>query len=124
MWFSGQCSCGLEVTTAFLNARQVDWNRMFLVKGWFKDTLTSALIEQAQMKKASLVMVDSDLYSSAVDCLRFEPLIHNEAIVMFDDWNGFQAAEKNLVRRRRSMSFWRGILKSRRPRWAATKMTP
>ena len=97
MWFSGQCSCSLEVTTAFLNARQVDWNRTFLVKGWFKDTLTSALVEQAQMKKASLIMVDSDLYSSAVDCLRFvEPLIHNEAIVMFDDWNGFQAAEKNL----------------------------
>ncbi len=101
LWFPGQCSCSVEVTMRFLTAHQVDWTRVFLIKGWFRDTLTPALTERYRMRKASLVMVDCDLYSSTVDCLRFvEPLIRDEAILIFDDWFAFQAAERNLGEKR------------------------
>ena len=66
LWFPGKCSCSLEVATQFLNARQVDWTRVFLIKGWFSDTLMPTLAERDRMRKASLVMVDCDLYSSTV----------------------------------------------------------
>jgi O-methyltransferase len=108
-WFPGQCSCSLEVATRFLTARQVDWTRVFLIKGWFRDTLTPALADQYRIKKASLIMVDCDLYSSTVDCLRFvEPLIQDEAILIFDDWFAFQAAERNLGERRAFKEFLGG----------------
>lgn len=118
MWMAGQCSCSLEVTEALLNKRRVDWTRVFLIKGWFKDTLTPDFIEKAELQKASVIMVDSDLYSSAVECLRFvEPLIRDEAIIMFDDWFAFQAAEKNLGEKKAFDEFM-----ARHPEFKATDL--
>ena len=63
-------------------------------------------------------MVDSDLYSSAVECLRFvEPLIRDEAIIMFDDWFAFQAAEKNLGEKKAFDEFM-----ARHPEFKATDL--
>jgi hypothetical protein len=95
LWMAGQCACSLETATVLLDSRGVDWSKVHLVKGWFSDTLTPA--RQQQICRASLIMVDSDLYSSAAEALRFiEPLIGNEAVIIFDDWFAFQAAEQNL----------------------------
>ena len=118
IWMAGQCSCPIEVAEAFLNEHRVDWHRVVLTKGWFKDTLTPALVERRQIEKASLVMVDSDLYSSAVECLRFvEPLIRDEAIIMFDDWFAFQAADKNLGEKKAFDEFM-----ARHPEFKATEL--
>jgi hypothetical protein len=48
-------------------------NKTVLVRGWFNETLAPAnkLAEHFEMRPAFLVDLDSDLYSSAVDALRF-----------------------------------------------------
>ncbi len=97
VWLHGQFACRLDVTERFLAERAVDGDRVHLVKGWFKDTLRPQSHEQYRLEKASLIMIDCDLYSSAAVCLQFvEPLISDEAIVVFDEWSRSGLDHKNL----------------------------
>jgi O-methyltransferase len=60
-----------------------------LVKGWFEKTLTPELRNDHELVKASTIMIYCDLYSSARTALEFSaPLIRDEAIIYFDDWDG------------------------------------
>jgi hypothetical protein len=94
-WFSGQLQAALPFAKKLLTKRGVDWNRTHLVKGFFKDTLTPDLIERHGIRRASVIMVDSDLYSSACEALAFvEPLIGRHAVVLFDEWHSFKMAER------------------------------
>jgi O-methyltransferase len=96
-WTPGQFKFGIEFTKGILTARGIDWHRVFLTKGWFCDILKPEFREHHQIKKASILMVDCDLYSSTVDVLAFcEPLIQDETIVFFDDWHSNDLAEKNM----------------------------
>lgn len=96
-WTPGQFKFGIEYTKGILTARGIDWNRVFLTKGWFCDTLKPEFLQEHQLKKASILMVDCDIYSSTVEVLRFcEPLIQDEVVIFFDDWNSNNLAEKNL----------------------------
>jgi predicted O-methyltransferase YrrM len=100
-WEPGQFKFDIEVTKAILRRRGADMERVTLTKGWFHETLTPALRQQYGLRKASVIMVDCDLYSSTVDVLRFvEPLILDEAIVIFDDWNANDLASKDLGEKR------------------------
>jgi O-methyltransferase len=105
-WMPGQCSCTLEAATRLLTQRGIDWNKVFLVKGWFSETLTSSFLETRTISKASVLMIDCDLYSSSLAALNFaEPLIKDEALVIFDDWHAFQMAERNLGEKRAFAEF-------------------
>lgn len=96
-WQPGQFKFDIEFTKGILTRRGIDWNRVFLTKGWFCDTLKPELRDRYAIKKASIIMVDCDLYSSTVDVLNFcEPLIQDQAILFFDDWNSYGLAEKEL----------------------------
>jgi O-methyltransferase len=104
VWSAGQFAIGERFARQFLTRAGVDWSRVTLVKGWFTDTLTQQLVREHHITKASVIMVDSDLYSSAKDALRFcAPLIRDEAIVFFDDWEASPDADlgdRNLGERR------------------------
>jgi O-methyltransferase len=55
----------------------------------FADTLTHELVRKYNISKASLIMIDCDLYEGAKQALDFcAPLILDEAIVFLDDWSG------------------------------------
>jgi hypothetical protein len=57
--------------------------------GWYEKILTPALVRKYDLAKVSLIMIDCDLYSSTQTALEFSaPLIEDEAIVFFDDWDG------------------------------------
>ncbi len=100
-WQPGQFKFDVEVTKAILRKRGADMRRITLTKGWFSQTLTPALRQRYGMRRASVIMVDCDLYSSTVDVLRFvEPLILDEAVVIFDDWNSNELASKDLGEKR------------------------
>ncbi|MET0285407.1 MAG: class I SAM-dependent methyltransferase [Polyangiales bacterium] len=100
-WEPGQFKFDIEVTKAILRKRGVDMSRITLTKGWFDQQLTPALRQQYGLRKASVVMVDCDLYSSTVEVLRFvEPLILDEAVLIFDDWNSNDLASKDLGEKR------------------------
>jgi len=71
------------------------------VPGWFSDTCVPDTARKFDITKASVIMVDCDIYSSTIEALTFcEPLITDKALVLFDDWHTGQLAAKNLGERK------------------------
>ena len=93
-WEAGSYSAEYDDVVQRLTDHSVDWERVTLVKGFYSDTLNSELVAKHNIRKASILMIDCDMYSSAIESLNFcEPYILDEAIVIFDDWNPL--AKKN-----------------------------
>jgi hypothetical protein len=91
-WEAGWFHSDYERTRRRLSRGGIDWDHASLVKGWYDETLTPELRSTYLLRKASTIMVDCDLYSSTQTVLRFvAPLILDEAIVFFDDWDGGRA---------------------------------
>ena len=88
----GECESSLSSTSERLTKNGIDWNRTFLIKGWFSDTLNDSLIQNYNIQKASIIMIDCDLYASANESLDFcRPLIKDISIIFFGDWNEDQS---------------------------------
>ena len=86
-WKPGQFACAIENTKEFLSKEHVDWSRTFLIKGWFEDTLNDKTTKQYGIRKASVVMIDCDLYSAAKAALNYSlPMITDHSVLFFDDW--------------------------------------
>jgi hypothetical protein len=97
----GQFRAPLEAARANLMAKGVDLDRVELVKGWFDDSLSPELILRHDIHKASVIMVDCDLYSSTKTALDFcAPLIKGEAVILFDDWWPATLGVRNVGERR------------------------
>ena len=87
-WVPGDFKSSYEATRAYLASMGVDMRRVTLVEGWFNQTCTEETKIRLSLKKASLIMVDCDIYSASRDVLRYvEPLIRDHAIVICDDWD-------------------------------------
>jgi Macrocin-O-methyltransferase (TylF) len=82
-WVKGMYSAPYDAVAARLQVEKRPW--LHLVKGWFCDSL---LVEPAStIKKIAYARIDSDLYESCVDCLKFlEPRLVDGAVLIFDDW--------------------------------------
>ena len=101
MWTRGQFKSEYAFTQQFLTEQDVDLDRVTLVKGWFSDTLNEDLLRRHAITRASVIMVDCDIYSSAKTALDFcAPLIGDHAVIFFDDWNSGGLAEQNLGEKR------------------------
>lgn len=86
-WAPGRFASTMAVTERYLSDRGVDMGGVRLVKGWFSDTLTDEAAAELGIEKASLIMVDCDIYSASKEALTFcAPLIKDKAVVFFDDW--------------------------------------
>jgi hypothetical protein len=61
------------------------------VEGWFDDTCTDETKASLKMNRASVVMIDSDLYASARTALDFiTPAIQDGTVIIFDDWYSYR----------------------------------
>ncbi len=108
----GECASSLSSTSERLTENGIDWNRTFLIKGWFSDTLNGNLIRDYDIQKASIIMIDCDLYSSAKESFNFcRPLIKDISIIFFGDWS----EDKSIGERRAFEEFLQenGHLKSK-----------
>ena len=86
-WRPGQFDSSYDLTYRALDEAGVDWRRVMLVRGWFSDSLTEAFVREQGLKKASVIMIDCDMYLSAKQALTFcAPLIGERSIIFFDDW--------------------------------------
>lgn len=86
-WIPGRFKSSLATTRQYLAKRKVNFERVMLVEGWFKDTLTSDTKERLGIQKTSLIMIDCDIYSASKEALEFSaPHIVSRAVVLFDDW--------------------------------------
>jgi hypothetical protein len=96
-WFHA----GYDVVREHLSRNGIDWNRTFLVKGWYEDTLRPELARQLKIEKAGVIMIDCDIYSSTRTALAFAaPLIRDRAVLLFDDWPGDGPEQRGLGERR------------------------
>jgi hypothetical protein len=86
-WEPGAYASTETATRHYLRENGVDLDRVTLVKGWFRDTLNPATESRLALRKASLIMVDCDIYQATKEALIFAlPLVRDRAIVIFDDW--------------------------------------
>ncbi len=86
-WTPGRFASTITATERYLSDAGVAMDDVRLVKGWFSDTLTAETAEELGVDKASLIMVDCDIYSASKEALDFcAPLIKDQAVVFFDDW--------------------------------------
>ena len=89
-WRPGSCCSPLDFTQAVLESEGLDLSRVTLVPGWFRDTLDDATIRRHAIRKASVIMIDCDLYSAAKEALNFcAPLIRDHALVLFDEYRPY-----------------------------------
>ena len=96
LWRPGDFRMDEKFTRRFLTEQGVDWSRVTLIKGWFNETLNAVTLQRHAIGKASLIMVDCDIYTSSRTVLDFcEPLIADRAVVFFDDWFSGGLAERN-----------------------------
>lgn len=96
-WRPGDFYAQEKNVRKYLSKQGVDWKKVTLTKGWFKDTLKPSFIEKNNITKASIIMIDCDMYISAKQALDFcVPLIKDKTIIFFDDWNSSNLAERNL----------------------------
>lgn len=107
-WQPGRCHSTQEFTSAVLHYEGVDPSRVRLVPGWFSETLNEQTARDLQIDKASVIMIDCDLYSSTRDALEFcAPLIQDEALILFDEWDARSLEGKNMGERRAFTEFLR-----------------
>ncbi|MEM1065267.1 MAG: TylF/MycF/NovP-related O-methyltransferase [Pseudomonadota bacterium] len=106
VWEAGTFRSSIQYTRTYLRSKGVDMERVSLVKGWFCDTATDATAEALDLKTASIVMVDCDMYSSAKDALNFVgPRLANPAVIFFDDWYSYDLADQNMGEKRALTEF-------------------
>jgi hypothetical protein len=104
-WRPGSCCSTLEFTTAVLETEGVDLSRVTLIPGWFSETLNDGTIRRNEIKQASIIMIDCDLYSSAKEALTFcGPLIADHALVIFDEWSPHRLEDNEDVGERRAFT--------------------
>ncbi|GGN62928.1 hypothetical protein GCM10011349_47070 [Novosphingobium indicum] len=85
VWHAGQFSCPRCVTEQRLEPLTDTANPITLIEGWYADTLSAG--DVYGIGRASIVMIDSDTYTSARHALRFvAPILTSPSIIMFDDW--------------------------------------
>lgn len=74
-----------------LKRDKVDLNKVHTIPGWFNETLTNDTRMKLLIKKASLIMVDCDLYESTNTVLDFiVEYLQDGTIIVFDDWFCFR----------------------------------
>lgn len=90
VFYEGQFACSKEKVVENLTSGGVDWQRTFLIDGFFENSLNEETKKKYNLGKAAIALIDCDLYSSTVEVLNFlEDMIMDQTILMFDDWNCF-----------------------------------
>ena len=89
VFHKGQFSFSQESLKKYLEKVGVT-NNIFLIKGYYSQSLKKELFTHYKLEKASVIHIDCDLYISTKEVLNFiEPLLQNGTILIFDDWGSF-----------------------------------
>lgn len=97
LWEPGQFKSSIALTHENVRRWGVPPEAVTLVPGWFADSCVPATRARLGIERASVIMVDCDLYSSTRDVLAFcAPLIGRQAVMVFDDWHAGGLADKGM----------------------------
>lgn len=87
VWHAGQFACSRSDTLRCLNSMGVDSKRITFVEGWYNEISISYVAQVLDGKKASIILIDCDAYSSAARALQLiTPFLAEKCIIFFDDW--------------------------------------
>jgi O-methyltransferase len=115
----GQFDSSLAFTRKLLTRRGIDWNTTVLIEGWFRDTCTAWTAMHYGIRKVGIVMIDCDIYSASKEALDFAgPLLGEQSILIFDDWNSGNLAVKNMGQRKAYEEF----MAENRDRFVSTRL--
>lgn len=88
---SGELSFSLNKFEDNLRKNGVDFSKIVIVRGFFKDTLVIKIKSGLGIKSAAVIWVDCDLYESTTLVLNFViDYITDGTILVFDDWYHFR----------------------------------
>jgi hypothetical protein len=94
----------------------VPLEKVMTVSGWFEQSCTEETIMKHAIRRASIIHIDCDLYSSAKTALEFvRSLLVDGTIIIFDDWYSFRG-NPNLGEQR-AFNEWRATM----PDWVFTE---
>ncbi|MFK7889210.1 MAG: TylF/MycF/NovP-related O-methyltransferase [Granulosicoccus sp.] len=89
-FFEGQFACSLEKVVSNLQSNGMDMQMAELIKGYYSDSLTEELRARHDFKKAGVVLLDCDYYSSTKEALEWMlPYLKDRTILLFDDWYSY-----------------------------------
>jgi hypothetical protein len=81
------------IANVLSNSVEISSNRLITVPGFYNESLKEDVKETFQLKAASIVMIDCDLYSSTVSVLEFiTNLVQDGTILIFDDWYAYKGS--------------------------------
>lgn len=87
IWEQGGLATSEEDFIEIVGRGGMPRERLLTVKGFYDESLTPALAEKLLPRKASVVYVDCDLYTSTVPVLSFaKDFLRPGTIIVFDDW--------------------------------------
>ena len=90
IWREGGLATSEADFRAIVTRHGMPCDRLITVKGFYNQTLTSALAERLLPTKAAMILVDCDLYASTVPVLEFVvPFLQRGTVLVFDDWFQF-----------------------------------
>ncbi len=86
----GSYACTEDEFFANLEEAELPRDKVIAVKGFFADTLNAETRDRIELRKSSIIHIDSDLYESAKLALDFvTPTLIDGSIVIFDDYYQF-----------------------------------
>ncbi|CAA0092941.1 8-demethyl-8-(2,3-dimethoxy-alpha-L-rhamnosyl)-tetracenomycin-C 4'-O-methyltransferase [Halioglobus japonicus] len=96
----GQYACSLNEFNRRISKAGVPAEKVATVKGFFCETCVSSAYAKLNLRKAAIVWLDADLYSSTKDVLNFlPPLLQDGTILIFDDWFSYKGSPFEGVQR-------------------------
>src|SRR5690606_27483706 len=105
----GQYACSKDQFISNVVGKGMPRERIFPVQGFFDQTCNEDTITAFDLKKASIVWLDADLYSSTVTVLDFiRPLLQDGTVLIFDDWFSYRGNPHKGVQR--AFNEWRVTL--------------
>jgi hypothetical protein len=108
-WHQGMLHSDIELTHQNLRRLGVPPERIELVAGWYDDTLTDDTRQRLGLGPVTIAMFDCVLSTSTERALDFvTPLIGEQVIFYFDDWNVRDLADQHLGERA-AFDAWRAI---------------
>ena len=94
-YMEGAYSCAEETFLRNIKEVGVNLNDVVTVPGFYDQTLTSEAKAQLNLTKASMVMIDCDLYESTIPALDFiTDLVAQGTIIIFDDWYRYKGSRR------------------------------
>lgn len=90
IWEKGKLKTSQERFISTMRQSGMSRERLITVKGFYDQSLTPELKTQLLPRKAAVIYVDCDLYTSTVPVLNFiRDFLQRGTILVFDDWNCF-----------------------------------